>query len=959
MKVINAFSIKSKMIALVLSVSGAALLLSALTSLAYQTYTASAAKFNDYEIDAAIVAQTLTAAITFEDAHAANEILAALSVRPDLVGVAIYDRNLELFAAQATDAGINADSSTAGVSALTDGVALPRPTDLKAATVRRLGLNQAVVFAPIVHGGEVIGLLEFRADLAPLVASIEQYAIITAVILVLCFVLASFLSASLQGVVLRPIHTLTDTIRFIAREKAYSTRVSKTSADEIGTLIDHFNGMLGEIEKRDAVLAGHRDELERQVEARTAELQASNAGLEQVVAELGRARDAAEDASRAKSQFLANMSHEIRTPMNGVLGMAELLAGTSLNERQRRFTQTIRTSAEALLAIINDILDFSKIEAGKMELNTAAFDLRDLCEDVSEFCAESAHRKGIELACWLPPDLPRAYVGDAVRLRQVLVNLMGNAIKFTAAGEVSLRVAVVREEGEDSTVAFTIRDTGIGIAAKQLPKIFESFRQADGSTTRRFGGTGLGLAISKQLVELMGGGIEAESIVGRGSTFRFKIRLRKIAENAAANPVQSLAGTRILIVDDNATNREILDHQLTGWQVKHESAIDGLQALACLSAAECRGQPFGMVVLDHHMPRMDGIELAKRIRQDPRHAGLRLVMLSSVGDQIEAGDHARIAFSACLTKPVRQSALYNALLAALGELAEPADAEDPVPPAVRAVAFAGHVLIAEDNVVNQEVAVHMLEGLHCRVTVAGNGVEALAALSRTVFDLVLMDCQMPELDGFAATNEIRRRERNSGGRRLPILALTANAMEGDRERCLDAGMDDYLSKPFTRDRLAEMLARYLPRAEPGEQPASSSVAATRPGEASGAADDEADAAPIDLRALDGILALRRPGRTSPLAKVISLYLAGWPAQIESLRRAVGDGDAEAMWKTAHALKSSSATLGAVRLAALFKQVESNGRAGTMADAGALLGAIESHFPAVEAALLSIHKEHAA
>jgi CheY-like chemotaxis protein/HPt (histidine-containing phosphotransfer) domain-containing protein len=644
--------------------------------------------------------------------------------------------------------------------------------------------------------------------------------------------------------------------------------------------------------------------------------------------------------------------------MNGVLGMAELLAGTALSERQHRFTQTIRSSAEALLAIINDILDFSKIEAGKMELNAAAFDLRDLAEDVSEFCAESAHRKGLEIACWLPQDMPHSFLGDAGRLRQVLVNLIGNGIKFTNTGEVSLRVAAAEELGEESIIEFTVKDTGIGIAPDHLPRIFESFRQADGSTTRRFGGTGLGLTISKQLVELMGGHIQVESTVGQGSTFRFTVRLHRIADQQRPT-TPSIAGARILIVDDNATNREILEHQLSGWRVDHESAADGPQALIRLDEASRRGRPFEMVVLDHHMPGMDGIEVARRIRHDPEHSRTRLMMLSSVSDQTDADELARVGVAACLNKPVRQSALYNALTTALGAGRAPqgsrADSHSQHA-AVHEVAFAGHVLLAEDNVVNQEVAVNMLEGLNCQVTVVGNGKEALAALERASFDLVLMDCQMPELDGFATTGEIRRREAAAGRSPRPIVALTANAMEGDRERCLEAGMDDYLSKTFTRDGLAAMLARYLPHAK---TPARAPMAAADDVVAADVEGGDAERPAIDVQALKPIMALARPGRPSPLAKVISLYLEAWPEQNQSLRRAVAMADAEAMWKVAHALKSSSAIVGALSLSAIFKHLETLGRSGTTAGANEAFAEIERLFPAVRAALLAICKEQAA
>ncbi|HRK94676.1 MAG TPA: response regulator, partial [Rhodospirillales bacterium] len=808
MKSLKRMSIRTKITAVILGVAGAALLLFSLIMLLYSAYAATTAKMADYRTDATILAKTITAAVAFDDTKAASDILSALSARSDVAGAVVYDRYLYFFAAYTGDASVPLSGNEPRRSALPDKIELPPLGDVEGVLVRHVKFDQVAVFAPIELDGETIGMIEFRIDLSGLVASIERYALVTAGILLLCLLAASGLSERLQLVVLRPIQILTEGIRLIARDKDYSARVIKTSHDELGTLIDHFNAMLAEIEKRDAVLARHRDELEREVAVRTAELRS-------MVEDLARARDAAEDASRAKSQFLANMSHEIRTPMNGVLGMAELLAGTSLNERQRRFTQTIRASAEALLSIINDILDFSKIEAGKMELSAAAFDLRDLAEDVSEFCAESAHRKGLEIACCLPPDLPRSFVGDAGRLRQVLVNLIGNAIKFTTVGEVSLRVAVLEEAGEDAVIEFAVRDTGIGIRPEQLPRIFESFRQADGSTTRRFGGTGLGLTISKQLVELMGGQIRVASTLGKGSTFRFTVRLQRIPEQQRPAVTPSIAGARVLIVDDNATNREILEHQLSRWRVDHESAADGPQALTRLADASRRGRPFEMVVLDHHMPGMDGIEVARRIRHTSEHDPMRLMMLSSVSDQIDANELAAVGVAACLNKPVRQSALYNALVTAFGS-GRPLEAGRTEGPAghgsVHEVAFSGHVLLAEDNVVNQEVAVNMLEALNCRVTVAGNGVEALAALERGRFDLVLMDCQMPELDGFATTMEIRRREAAAGSSPRPILALTANAMEGDRERCIEAGMDDYLSKPFTREALAAMLSRYLPQA---------------------------------------------------------------------------------------------------------------------------------------------------
>ncbi|MDZ3836615.1 MAG: response regulator [Rhodospirillales bacterium] len=955
MKTLKRLSIRTKITLVILGVAGAALLLFSLIILLYTAYTTITGKIADYKTDATIVAKTVTAAVAFDDPKAASDILSALSARPDITGAVVYDRYFIFLAAYTRDPAAKVQASEQRRSALPDKIELPSVVDLAPVLIRHVRFDQLAVFAPIVLDTETIGVIEFRIDLSGLVASIQQYALVTAGILLLCLLAASGLSEKLQLVVLRPIQILTEGIRLIARDKDYSARVIKTSHDELGTLIDHFNAMLAEIERRDAALARHRDELEREVAVRTAELRG-------MVQDLARARDAAEDASRAKSQFLANMSHEIRTPMNGVLGMAELLAGTSLNERQRRFTQTIRSSAEALLAIINDILDFSKIEAGRMELSAAAFDLRDLAEDVSEFCAEGAHRKGLEIACSLPPDLPRSFLGDAGRLRQVLVNLIGNAIKFTTAGEVSLRVDIIEEASEEAVIEFAIKDTGIGIKPEQLPRIFESFRQADGSTTRRFGGTGLGLTISRQLVELMGGQIQVESVLGRGSTFRFTVRLHKVAEQPrpAATP-PSIAGARILIVDDNATNREILEHQLSGWRVDHESAADGPQALTRLADATRRGRPFEMVMLDHHMPGMDGIEVARRIRHDTSQGRTRLMMLSSVSDQIDPDELARVGVAACLNKPVRQSALYNALAAAFCNQrtggGSSRTAGHVATPAVYEVAFSGRVLLAEDNVVNQEVAVNMLEDLNCRVTVAGNGIEALAALERESFDLVLMDCQMPDLDGFATTAEIRRREAAAGRSPRPILALTANAMEGDRERCIEAGMDDYLSKPFTREALAAMLGRYLQPAATSGKPAAAAPQAEPV--AAGACVDAGQPPVIDIQALKPIIALARPGRPSPLVKVISLYLDAWPEQNEKLRLAVATADAEAMWKVAHALKSSSAIVGALGLASIFKHLEALGRSGTTAGANEAFAEIERLFPAIRQALLAICKEQAA
>jgi two-component system sensor histidine kinase/response regulator len=914
MRRFRASSLQQKLAAVILGTSCLALALASTGFVLYERTSYRAAMTRELSTLADTLGANTAASLMFEDRKSAQEMLGALRGESHIVAACLYDNRKEKFAEYRRP---HTGDSPSMPGWQEDGA--------------RFDETYLTVFRTVSLEQTKVGSIVILSDLSVLHAALWQYIRISAVVLLFSILAAFVVSSRVLRVITAPILQLAAIAGRVSAKEDYSLRAVRRGNDEVGALVGAFNGMLEHIQQRDAALQTARDELEVRVEERTEELRKEVEERKQAEAEMRKAKDAAEEASRLKSEFLANMSHEIRTPMNGVIGMTELALDTDLSAEQREYLETVQTSAESLLSVINDILDFSKVEAGKLELHPIDFQLRDLIAETLRPLAVRAFQKRLELVSDIDECVPDDLVGDAGRLQQILINLVGNAIKFTEHGEVVVSIGANKDTQRHPgrvAVHFRVSDTGIGIPAEKQKIIFDAFRQVDGSTTRKYGGTGLGLAICARLVEMMGGRIELESETGKGSTFHFTVEFGAgggTPDRPALAPPVASENLRVLVVDDNQTNRRILSRMLSPLRMKVTAVESGAGALVQMQEAYQHGEPFQLVILDSHMPEMDGFMVAARIRENGDLNQATILLLTSGDNQGDAARCRALGIARYLLKPVKQSELVDAIVHALEKTSRKQDDVLPEAPSFsKANLHPLQILLAEDNPVNQTLAMRLLEKAGHSVKLATNGQEALKLLGGQDFDVVLMDLQMPVMGGLEATAAIREKEKASGGH-IPIIAVTAHALKGDRERCLESGMDGYISKPVQPGLLLAELERVVTNRVPENE----TLRAEEP------------APPSPEPCVNFPELLKRVDNDGELLQdLVTVFRNDFPRHSDSLRLAIQENDSKRIEAVGHTLKGVFSNLAAERAAEKAACLLRKGRQGETEGLQEVLKALE-------------------